>query len=64
MPVTGAGKIDKKPLRRDGWRCTEDVWWQPARGEPYRRLTPADVADLRTLAADHGRESLVDPAAP
>jgi len=61
LPVTGAGKIDKKPLRAGGWLITDGVWWQPARGEAYRPFTAEDAEQLRAVAAQHGRTTLLSP---
>ncbi len=47
IPVTATGKVDRKPLRAERWTTSDPVWWRPGRGEPYRRLTDDDVADLR-----------------
>ena len=44
MPVTATSKILRGPLRRERWRTADPVWWKPARGQPYRRLTAADIA--------------------
>jgi fatty-acyl-CoA synthase len=29
IPLTGPGKVDKRPLRRDYWKTTDPVWWRP-----------------------------------
>ena len=51
IPVTGADKVDKKPLSAPPGSTTDPVWWRPARGEPYRRLTERDAAHLAELLA-------------
>jgi fatty-acyl-CoA synthase len=61
LPVTGTGKVDKRPLRATRWESGDEVWWCPARGEPYRRLTGADVAALRDAFSAHGRATLIPP---
>ncbi|MER6181558.1 AMP-binding protein [Streptomyces sp. NPDC001652] len=43
MPVTATNKIHRALLRKEGFRCTDPVWWRPP-GEPtYRNLTPNDI---------------------
>ncbi|MFF1299408.1 MULTISPECIES: AMP-binding protein [unclassified Streptomyces] len=43
MPVTATNKIHRALLRKEGFRCTDPVWWRPP-GEPtYRKLTPNDI---------------------
>ena len=59
MPVTGADKVDKKPLKRAAWLTTDPIWWCPARGEPYRRFTERDAAHLAELLAEHERTHLL-----
>jgi fatty-acyl-CoA synthase len=59
IPVTGADKIDKKPLRREAWSTDDPVWWKPARAEPYRLLTATDVENLHAQFAEHGRGDLL-----
>jgi len=58
MPVTGTNKVDKGPLRREGWRCAEPVYWRPDRDRPYRPLTAADTEELGAQLAAHGRAHL------
>jgi fatty-acyl-CoA synthase len=60
LPVTGTGKVDKRPLRAVRWEV-DPVWWRPGRGEPYRRLTADDVARLRASFEEHGRVALIPP---
>jgi fatty-acyl-CoA synthase len=48
LPKLASMKLDKARLRREAWNGP-GVWWRPARGEPLRPLTPADVAALRHL---------------
>jgi fatty-acyl-CoA synthase len=60
IPVTATGKVDRKPLRAEGWSTTTDpVWWRPDRSLAYRRLTEDDVDDLRKAFADAGREGML-----
>jgi fatty-acyl-CoA synthase len=60
IPLTASNKVHKPPLRRVGWGTDEPVWWKPAPGESYRRLTPEDVDAMRTEFAHHGRSHMVD----
>jgi fatty-acyl-CoA synthase len=59
LPATSNGKVDKRPLRAERWETADEVWWRPARGQPYRRLTDADVSALRAEFESHGRISLL-----
>lgn len=59
MPLTSTNKVDKRPLRREGWDCADPVWWRPGREISYERLTPAAAAGLRAESAGHGRSRLV-----
>ena len=29
IPLTGSGKVDKRPLRRQYWNTADPVWWRP-----------------------------------
>ena len=60
MPLTGTHKVDKAPLRRDGWRCADPVWWRPGRELAYRPFTPADAADLTAAFAAAGRSHVLE----
>ena len=55
MPVTGADKIDKKPLRAVAWCTDDEVWWRPEPKGAYRLMTHADADALRSAFARHGR---------
>ena len=59
LPLTATGKITKAPLKAEGWRCPDPVFWSPARGDP--RYRPLTEDDRRALAAEferHGRAAL------
>ena len=65
VPLTGTGKVDKRPLRRESWKTADPVWWRPIeerRGSStaYRRLTAGDVAELDDRFDAHGRRALLD----
>ena len=52
LPVTATTKVLKRVLRNEGWHCDDPVWWRPAKDGPYRRLEPADVAELDRVIAE------------
>ncbi len=47
IPVTATGKVDRKPLRAEGWSADDAIWWRPGRSLAYRPLTADDEDDLR-----------------
>jgi fatty-acyl-CoA synthase len=51
LPETATSKVIKRVLRNEGWRCPDEVWWRPAKGESYRRLTEADAEALDKAVA-------------
>ncbi len=57
LPVTGAGKLDKAPLRAQAWNTPGPVWWRPSPDLAYRRFTDADRAELFGRFSSNGRES-------
>jgi fatty-acyl-CoA synthase len=64
LPVTGADKIAKLPLRVAAWDAgSAEVWWRPDRAAEYRVLTEADASALAEQFARHGRAALL-PSAP
>jgi fatty-acyl-CoA synthase len=65
IPLTGSGKVDKRPLRHEHWNTSDPLWWRPppARGGDvagYRLLAPADRARLEDEFEAHGRRALLD----
>ena len=56
LPVTGAGKVDKAPLRSQAWRVDDPVWWRPGRGLEYRPFTDADRVAWSEGFVSAGRE--------
>ncbi len=66
IPLTGSGKVDKRPLRRQNWNTGDPVWWRPFEsrggGPPsvYRPMNAADVDALDAQFAEHGRRALLD----
>ena len=55
MPVTGADKIDKKPLRAVAWCTSDDVWWRPEARAAYRLMDEQDVEELKAEFTRHDR---------
>ena len=57
VPVTGPGKVDKRPLRRERWETADPVWWRPLRSRAgdYIRFGYDDADELRAQFAAHGR---------
>ncbi len=65
VPLTGSGKVDKRPLRAELWRTGDAVWWRPFdedRAGPgrYRRFTGADAEAVEARFDAHGRRVLLD----
>ncbi len=60
LPVTETSKVLKRPLRRERWECADPVWWQPAKGDPYRQLERADVDALRDQFETRGRAGALE----
>ncbi|HEY7946696.1 MAG TPA: AMP-binding protein, partial [Acidimicrobiales bacterium] len=64
IPLTGTNKVDKRPLRREGWTTDDPVWWRPFVGRDddgsYRLLTAADQDALRRQFESHGRVALLE----
>ena len=60
LPVTGADKIAKLPLRAAGWdQGTDEVWWRPARDAAYELLTDTSAVEIARQFAQHGRAELL-----
>jgi fatty-acyl-CoA synthase len=59
LPSTESNKILKRALRRERWECADPVWRREADGG-YRRLAPADVAEIRARFRARGREAVLD----
>ena len=59
VPVTGTGKVDKRPLRAAAWRSPDPMWWWPPedRRPRYRRLEAPDAARLDAELEAHGRSA-------
>jgi fatty-acyl-CoA synthase len=59
LPVTATDKVDKRPLRTEGWNTTDPVWFRTDRSLVYRPMTKADADRLREEFATHGRTDLL-----
>jgi fatty-acyl-CoA synthase len=60
LPVTGADKIAKLPLRRTGWNTIDPVWWRAdQRDSEYTRFDASAANALRARFAEHGRDALL-----
>ncbi|MEU5285976.1 AMP-binding protein [Streptomyces sp. NPDC020755] len=55
MPVTATNKIHRVALRREGFRCADPVWWDPARDGSYVPLDAEGLGALLARYAEHGR---------
>jgi fatty-acyl-CoA synthase len=71
IPLTGTGKVDKRPLRGAPWASGDAVWWRPFVGREahvagasdrpvYRRLTAEDAEALDAQFDAHGRRALLE----
>ena len=59
IPLTATGKVDRQPLRTDGWATADPIWWRPTPADPYEPLTTDDVSALRRAFAEAGREGML-----
>ncbi|MGW7091402.1 AMP-binding protein [Streptomyces sp. NPDC054874] len=55
MPVTATNKIHRVALRREGFRCADPVWWDPAGDGSYAPLDAERLGALLARYAEHGR---------
>jgi fatty-acyl-CoA synthase len=55
LPATGTGKVDKAPLRTQGWTTDDPVWWRPGAELDYLPFSEDDRARLEAEARRHGR---------
>ena len=60
LPLTETSKVIKRQLRAQRWQCTDPVYFRPKKGEPLRRLTPADVESIRADFAARERLGELD----
>lgn len=59
IPLTANNKVHKPPLRAEGWRTSDPVWWRPHRNDPLRPLTDDDRATLTAEFAANGRSHVL-----
>jgi fatty-acyl-CoA synthase len=59
LPVTATDKIDKRPLRTEGWGTTDPVWQRVGRDDQYVPLTSTDVERMIEAFAANGRSALI-----
>ena len=59
MLLTATNKVHKPPLRADGWRTGDPVFWRTGPDLHYRLLSEDDRAGLERAASEHGRLSLL-----
>ncbi len=55
LPLTGSGKVDKAPLRRQAWLTDDAVWVREPRGTEYVRLGPDAVNAITAQFEQHRR---------
>jgi fatty-acyl-CoA synthase len=58
MPLTATNKVNKAPLRAEGWSTT-DVWWRPGPELKYKVFTVEERTAHRQAFADHDRSHLL-----
>jgi fatty-acyl-CoA synthase len=60
IPVTGADKVAKLPLRAMGWDPAHgEVWWRPGREPAYARVTGETYEEIARRFEQHGRAALL-----
>ncbi len=59
LPVTATNKVDKKPLRAEGWETSDPMWHRTGRGDAYVPFGPSDRIGLRDEFAANGRADLL-----
>ena len=55
MPLTATNKVHKPPLRAEGWRTDDPVFWRPGRAIAYETLSAQARVGLDEAARSHGR---------
>ncbi|MGN6472640.1 MAG: AMP-binding protein [Mycobacteriales bacterium] len=58
MPLTATNKVNKSPLRAEGWTVT-NVWWRPTSELTYKSFDDAEGAAHRLAFATHDRTHLL-----
>lgn len=59
VPLTGNGKVNKRPLRAAAWHTTDPLWWRNGRETEYRPFEPRHREQLEAEFAEHGRLALL-----
>ena len=59
LPVTATNKVDKKPLRAEGWETSDPIWHRPDRSDAYVPFGASDRIGLRDEFAANGRADLL-----
>jgi fatty-acyl-CoA synthase len=62
MPLTATNKVNKAPLRSEGWNLGESLWWRPASALAYEPFTRVERDAYRASFASHGRSHLLPNA--
>jgi fatty-acyl-CoA synthase len=62
MPLTATNKVNKAPLRSEGWNLGESLWWRPASALAYEPFTRVERDAYRASFASHGRSHLLPSA--
>jgi fatty-acyl-CoA synthase len=60
LPLTETSKVIKRQLRAERWECDDPVYFRPKKGEPLRRLVPADIDAIRAEFAARDRLGELD----
>lgn len=58
MPLTATNKVNKAPLRAEGW-TTGAIWWRPTSEISFKRFTETDLAEHRLAFASYDRSHLL-----
>jgi fatty-acyl-CoA synthase len=58
MPLTATNKVNKAPLRTEGW-TTDEVWWRPSSDLNYKELSKEERAAHRLEFDRYGRSHLL-----
>lgn len=63
LPLTGSGKVDKAPLRRQAWLTSDEVYVRVGRTPRYAPLDEAARREIEAEFTEHGRAALLPVAA-
>jgi fatty-acyl-CoA synthase len=58
MPLTATNKVNKAPLRAEGWTAGE-VWWRTSSELKYKELSKDELAAYRAEFERHDRAHLL-----